>query len=86
MVKKQDFNASKIYTKNSLQIPEMTVSLSPVMALPKGFAAELGQSMHNASTSFLCMYMRHVRFIFLHIQRAVGRRDRSYSKMREPRI
>lgn len=85
MVKTQDFNASKIYTKNSLQIPEMTVSLSPVMALPKGFA-ELGKSMHKASTSFLCMYMRHVLFIFLHIQRAVGRRDRSYSKMRKPRI
>lgn len=32
------YSASKSYTKNSKQVPELTMSLSPIMSLPKGFA------------------------------------------------
>lgn len=54
---------------------------SPVMALPS-----LGNPWHKASTSFPCMYMRYILFIFLQVQRSVGRGDHPYLKIRKPRI
>lgn len=51
------------------------------MALPS-----LGNPWRKASTSFPCMYMRYILFIFLQVQRSVGRGEHPYLKIRKPRI
>lgn len=55
----------------------MTMSLSPVMSFPKGFA-ELKKS------TLPYIYMRNIPFIFLQVQKSVVRGHHSYFKIGKP--